>query len=62
MLTDKIAIITGGSSGIGTACAHKFAAEGATVVVADINDEAGLKVVEDITPGHGVRFASRLGP
>jgi NAD(P)-dependent dehydrogenase (short-subunit alcohol dehydrogenase family) len=54
MLTDKIAIITGGSSGIGTACAHKFAAEGAMVVVADIDDEAGLKVVEDIT-NHGKR-------
>lgn len=48
MLTGKVAIITGGSSGIGTACAQKFAKEGAAVVIADINDDAGHKVVEEI--------------
>ncbi len=39
-LGDKIAIITGGKSGIGYATALRFAAEGAKVVVADVRDGA----------------------
>ena len=47
-LEGKVAIITGGGSGIGEATAKKIAAEGASVVVADVN-EAGLqRVVEEI--------------
>jgi pyridoxal 4-dehydrogenase len=38
-LTDRVAIVTGGAQGIGKAIADKLAAEGATVVVADINGE-----------------------
>ena len=41
LLNDKVAIVTGAASGIGRATALKFAAEGAQVVVADIN-EIGL--------------------
>ena len=47
-LEQKIAIVTGGASGIGKACAEGFAKEGATVVVADINDEGGQAVAESI--------------
>jgi len=39
LLREKIAIITGASSGIGRAMARKFAAEGARVVIADIVPE-----------------------
>ncbi len=41
VLQDKVAVITGGCSGIGLATVELFAAEGALVVVADIADERG---------------------
>jgi len=50
-LAGKVAIITGGASGIGRAGAVAFAAAGATVVVADINREGGSKVAADIGGG-----------
>lgn len=40
-LTGKVAIVTGGSSGIGRATVETFVAEGAKVVIADVNDAAG---------------------
>lgn len=47
-LENKIAIVTGGGSGFGTGIARKFAAEGARVVVADINEEAAHQVATEI--------------
>ena len=47
-LQDKIALITGAGSGIGEATAKTFAREGATVVIADIDDTNGQRVVEEI--------------
>ncbi len=44
-LKGKVAIVTGGASGIGAATLRRFMAEGASVVCADINDEAGAEVV-----------------
>ncbi|MCP4327735.1 MAG: SDR family oxidoreductase [Alphaproteobacteria bacterium] len=40
-LKDKVAVITGGADGIGLACAERFVAEGAKVVLGDINEEKG---------------------
>jgi len=44
----KVAIVTGGGSGIGEACAKLFAASGAKVLVADIDVEGGQRVANEI--------------
>jgi NAD(P)-dependent dehydrogenase (short-subunit alcohol dehydrogenase family) len=44
----KVAIVTGGASGIGKATASLLAREGARVVVADVNEAGGKKVAEEI--------------
>ena len=47
-LDGKVAIVTGGSSGIGFGTAERLAAEGAKVVVADVNDERGQAAADAI--------------
>lgn len=47
-LDNKVAIITGAASGIGLATARRFSAEGAKVVVADMNDATGTAVATEI--------------
>lgn len=49
----KVAIVTGGSSGIGRATAQELAALGAAVVVADYSDEGGKETVRLITAAGG---------
>ncbi|WP_332764254.1 SDR family NAD(P)-dependent oxidoreductase [Phenylobacterium sp.] len=49
----KVALITGGASGIGRGCAERLAEEGATVVVTDLQDEMGAEVVAVIVSGGG---------
>jgi 3-oxoacyl-[acyl-carrier protein] reductase len=44
-LQDKVAVVTGGGSGFGAGICAKFVAEGARVIVADVNLEAALDVV-----------------
>jgi NAD(P)-dependent dehydrogenase (short-subunit alcohol dehydrogenase family) len=49
-------LITGGASGLGAACARRFAAAGAQVVVADLNDAAGEQLAAELGAGaHFVR-------
>jgi NAD(P)-dependent dehydrogenase (short-subunit alcohol dehydrogenase family) len=45
-LNGKVAIVTGGASGIGEASVRLFAAEGAKVVAADVEDERGRRIAE----------------
>jgi NAD(P)-dependent dehydrogenase (short-subunit alcohol dehydrogenase family) len=47
-LQDRVAVITGGGSGIGLATAERFAAEGARVVIVDVNDEAGRAAAKEV--------------
>src|SRR5882724_11130415 len=47
-LKDKIAIVTGGASGIGRAVATRFAREGARVVIADANGDAGERTAREL--------------
>jgi NAD(P)-dependent dehydrogenase (short-subunit alcohol dehydrogenase family) len=47
-LQDRVAVITGGAGGIGLATARRFADEGARVVVADVDEETGKGVAEEI--------------
>ena len=52
-LKDKIAIITGGASGMGASTAEIFAREGATVVVTDLLVDEGAQLVDGICQSGG---------
>lgn len=52
-LKDKVALITGGGSGIGYHTALLFAREGASVVVVDINEDNGKNTVQEIEAAGG---------
>jgi NAD(P)-dependent dehydrogenase (short-subunit alcohol dehydrogenase family) len=47
-ITGSSAIVTGGASGIGEACARALAAKGATVVIADLNAEKGEALAKEL--------------
>lgn len=50
---DKVAVVTGAAQGIGEAYARALAAEGAAVVVADLNEESGERVAQEIVADGG---------
>ena len=47
-LSDKVAVITGAASGMGAATARRFAAEGARVLIADLQEEAGSALADEL--------------
>ena len=47
-LRGKAAVVTGAGSGIGRATAARFAAEGASVVIADVDESGGRETLGDI--------------
>lgn len=59
MLEDKVAIVTGAARGIGLACAERLAAEGARVVLTDIDEEGGARAEAELkAAGRDVQFVS----
>jgi NAD(P)-dependent dehydrogenase (short-subunit alcohol dehydrogenase family) len=44
----KVALVTGGASGIGEACVHTFVDRGAKIVIVDVNSELGQKTVKSV--------------
>jgi 3alpha(or 20beta)-hydroxysteroid dehydrogenase len=52
-LTGRKALVTGGAQGLGEGMAQALAAAGAKVVIADVQDDLGVKVAESLGDGHG---------
>jgi 3-oxoacyl-[acyl-carrier protein] reductase len=56
----KVVVITGGGAGIGRTYAHRFAAEGAKVVIADLDEVAARRVVDEIAEDGAHGLAHRM--
>ena len=59
-LAGRVVIITGGGQGIGRTYAHHFAAQGAVLVIAEINAEQGASVAAEINAEQGASVAAEI--
>ena len=59
-LRDKVAVVTGGASGIGRAVVRMLVAEGVKVAIGDLQEEKGNEVVYDIRQGGGEALFVRM--
>ncbi len=59
-IAQKSFIVTGGASGLGAACVRRLVAEGASVLIADVNEEAGVALVEELKESTGSGTGSEL--
>jgi NAD(P)-dependent dehydrogenase (short-subunit alcohol dehydrogenase family) len=59
-LENKVALITGGASGMGASMVRTFAREGAKVVIADMLDEEGEKIAAEVIQGNGAAMFRHL--
>ena len=60
-LAGRVAVITGGASGIGRATARDLAERGAHVVVADLNADGAQEVADELVAAHGTRRSIAVG-
>jgi rhamnulose-1-phosphate aldolase/alcohol dehydrogenase len=60
-LAGRVAVVTGGASGIGRAAARVLAERGAHVVVADLNEDGAQQVADELVSTHGLRRAIAVG-
>ena len=58
-LQGKVAIVTGGAQGVGRGIALAFASEGASVVIADINEVTGERTAAEVVSARGSIFSRR---
>jgi rhamnulose-1-phosphate aldolase/alcohol dehydrogenase len=61
ILEGHVALVTGAASGIGRAIAARLSAEGAHILIADLNQDGGKAVAEDLTALRGFRRADSVG-